>query len=150
MNRLSKTMIPLAALFTIAVSGCSYEQAPVYLQTWEVEGHVETGSVSAISYEEADEWQGMQIHLTADEATYADITCEQPVYRVTPVEHDTLRQQYRVDPQDLGAGITGLERLEIECAQSSVNWPSPLVLYIADSNQAFMLNEGVWMSLLSE
>lgn len=151
MKQLNRVLIPLAALFGLSLTaGCSYEQPPVYLQTWVVDAHVETGSVSAISYDEADEWQGRQIELTADEATYDGVTCNDPVYRITAMDSQTIRQQYRIDPQDLGAGITDLERLEISCGDRNTQWPSSLTLYIADSNQAFLINEGVWMSVLSE
>lgn len=113
--------------------------------TFVIKSYLPTRGFSAITYEEASEFEGTEIIYSEELAQFGNEFCESPTYRSNTIDEKTFFQQTRLMFDDLGLGSEMVYEVYITCGSKSDNWLYGTNLFFSSSDRVIFVIEGVWM-----
>lgn len=136
----------LLFLTLIFLCSCSTTQPQNGFEgTFVIESYLPTRGFSAITYEEASEFEGTEIIYSEELAQFGDEFCKSPTYSISTIDESTFFQQTRLMFNDLGLGSEMVYEVYITCGSKSDNWLYGTNLFFSSSDRVIFVIEGVWM-----
>lgn len=113
--------------------------------TFVIKSYLPTRGFSAITYEEASEFEGTEIIYREELAQFGDEFCKSPTYRINTIDENSFFQQTRLMFNDLGLRSEIVYEVYTTCDSKSDNWLYGTNLFFSSSDRVIFVIEGVWM-----